>query len=553
MSQDIHDIETVKSEDFSVIIGSKIENDDVETVVLTSEEKADAWLGKALDRFDPSNRQYSVYLNDDNSNSRNLKFEDLTKLAHNAQSNLTNILQINSIIRDYINEDDIIGRVYEALTANLNSNIRLSFNDLPRDYDKEIKNEVKEILKHFHRDINVNQLMETSIPTVYSEGNCIRYLRSKNKHYVVDTYPLGVALISDYSVNSIPYVLIDIRELTNRLQKTVIKGKKNKPLFFDNLTEEIKNNYPPEIYKAYINKEHYAKLDLRRSGVNRYCNLNRKYGLSPIFKALKPALMLKLLDKTDAINTKAKAKKIIHQILRKEAMGQNYAKKGFEFMAYAHENLMLAMMNNTVVYTSPPQVEKLVYVEPSVDTSDTSKASECRARITSALGISFLNTDGNQTVSTANISLKQLMKTINKIAEQEEIILKRWYEIVLGEHGIPMEYCPTPHILDAELLEFDMKKQLSELLYSKFGASYETAFELIGIDIDDEIERRKHENDNDYDEIFTPHKTSYNSSGSSSDEDNDAGRTKGTTNGDNTVNETKIEYDEQYNEEVRNG
>ena len=547
MSQDNNEYKN--GEDFSVVFASEgVDDDGNEIKILTSEEKTEKWINNALDSFDPSNRQYSTYLNEESGTPKKLRLEDLCRLAHNAQSDITKILEINRIIRDFINEDDIIGRVYESVLSNLNSDIKLSFNDLPKKYKAKMKTKAEDVIRQFHKEVNMDRVMEISIPTVYTEGNCIKYLRSKNGHYVVDTYPLGVAIVSDYEVNNIPYVLIDLRELTNRLQKTVIKGKKNKPLFFNSLVDEIKNNYPPEVYKAYINKEHYAKLDLRRTGLNRYCNLNRKYGLSAIFKALKPALMLKDLDKTDSINAKAKAKKIIHQVLRKEAMGHDYNKKGFEFMAYAHSNLMSAMLNNTVVYTSPPQVEKIVYVEPNVDTSDTNRVQEYRSRITSALGISFLNTDGNQTVSTANISLKQLMKTINKIAEQEEVILRRWYEIVLQEHDIPLEYCPTPTILDAELLEFDMKKELSEMLYSKYNVSRKTALEYVGIDINDEIERRKYENENGYEEIFKPHKTSYNSGG---DEDSSAGRKTGTTDGDNEVNESKIEYDQQYTQEVR--
>ena len=41
---------------------------------------------------------------------------------------------------------------------------------------------------------------------------------------------VNVVIVSDYSLNGRPYVLIDIRELQNRLQKTMIKGKKNKKL-----------------------------------------------------------------------------------------------------------------------------------------------------------------------------------------------------------------------------------------------------------------------------------------------------------------------------------
>lgn len=536
------------SEDFHVSFASSMEDKSNDTtVILTSEEIAQNWMRRALESYNPKNRQYSVQLNSRNPNLERYTLEDIKNLSVNAQNDLFKILKINSIVRQVINEDDIIGKVYETIVANLNTTIRISFENLPDKYKKKTKIETENLIKQFHKETNIESILASSIPSVFVEGNNIKYLRSKNGHYVIDTYPLGVAVISDYSVNGIPYVLIDVRELTNRLQKNTLKGKKNKPLFFKNMSDEIKNNYPKEIYDAFVNKERYAKLDLRRTGLNRIGNMNRKYGLSCIFKSLKPNLMLDTFDEADKINAKAKAKKIIHQILRKETMGASYEKKGLEEMAYAHENLVDSWKNPTVLYTSPPCVEKVVYVEPQVEFTDIDTINQYRSRVASALGISFLNTDGEQTVSTANMSISQLMKTINKIAQQEENILCRWYSIILEEHGIPQEYCPTPHILDAELLEFDMRKDLSELLYSKFNCSYGTAYSLVGLDVRDEMEKRKKEKELGYEDIFTVHPTSYNSSGN----ENSGGRPQGTTDDRNEVNEKKQEYDKTYTENVR--
>lgn len=532
------------SDDFKVAFATNVESDDDTTIVLTSEQIAQNWMRKALESYNPYNRQYSVQLNEQTSTgSDSLSVEDIKQLSINTQSDLNKILKINSIVRQVINEDDIIGKVYETIIANLNTNIRNSFDNLPDKYKKKTKSEAENLIKQFHKETNLEYILSTSIPTVFVEGNCIKYLRSNNGHYVIDTYPLGVAIVSDYSVNGIPYVLIDIRELTNRLQKTTLKGKKNRPLFFKNLTDEIKNNYPKEVYEAYINKENYAKLDIRKTGLNRICNMNRKYGLSCVFKAIKPNLMLDAFDESDKINTKAKSKKIIHQVLRKETMGATYDKKGLEEMAYAHENLIASWRNPTVLYTSPPCVEKVVYVEPKVELTNIDTINQYRSRVTSALGISFLNTDGKQTVSTANISIKQLMKTINQIARQEEEILSRWYSIILEEHDIPQEYCPTPHILDAELLEFEMRKDLSELLYSKFNCSYETAYNLVGLDVRDEVQKRQMEKELGYEDILTVHPTSYNSSGDNVG-DNDGGRPKGESN-------DQQDYDSDYNNENR--
>lgn len=544
------------NKDYTIVYASKDIDDNGEEInVITAEsiqQKSEQWMYQALEHFDNGGRQYSVNFNEDSSStaSSSTTIDDIENLAFNAQNDLSKILKINALIRQASNEDDIIGKVHESVESNLNSNLKISFDELPEDYDEEIKKKAENEIKRFHKETNINDVMTTAITTVYDEGTCIMYMRSKKYkgvyHHTIDKYPLGVAIVSDYSENSIPRILIDTTELTNRLQKTTLRSKKNKPLFFANTADEIKNNYPKEVIDAYTNRERYAKLDLRRTGTNRFGNLNRKYGLSPIFKALKPKIMLDTFDKSDATNAKAKAKKIIAQMMRKETMGQTYEKKGLEDMAYAHTQLMNAWRNPTVVYTPPPCVEKIEYVEPKVEMTNEKTITQYRSRVTSALGISFLNTDGQQTVSTANISIKQLMKTINKIAERQEKILQRWYEIVLEEAGIPIEYCPTPHILDAEMLEFELKQDLAELMYSKLNCSFQTVYEILGIDYKDEVERRKKEKENGVDDIFTPHPTSYNSSGGDS-----VGRPTGSTSSGNEVNEQKQAYDKEYTEGVR--
>lgn len=559
MSDNINESQVDDIKNYKISFASDIKDSissDDETVIVSEfdvqlSEQETNWMRDALQRFDKGGSQYSVVLNEESSSgtAKTTTLDDIDDLAFNAQSDISKIQKINALVRQASNEDDIIGKVHEAVESNLNSNVRISFDTLPSDYDEGIKLEAESEIERFHKEINVNDIVTIAITTTYDEGNCIQYLRSKKSkgiyHHVVDRYPLGVALISDYSMNTIPYVLIDTSELTNRLQKTMLKSKKNKPLFFKNTAEEIKNNYPKEVTKAYTSKEKYAILDVQRTGVNRFGNMNRKYGISPVFKALKPKIMLDTFDKTDNVNAKAKAKKIIAQYLKKEVLGQRGEKKGLEDMAYAHDCLVQAFKNKTVLYTPPGSVEKIEYVEPKVEMTNTETITQYRSRVTSALGISFLNTDGKQTVSTANISIKQLMKTINKIAERQEKILQRWYEVVLSEAGIPIEYCPTPHILDSEMLEFEIKKDLVEFLFSKLNCSYQTAYEFLGMDFDNEVVRRKSEKENGYDLILTPHPTSYNTSGS---DEIGAGRPMGGTNEDNDVNEEKQEYDKNYRE-----
>ena len=498
-------------EDFEVYITSE---PDENSIIITSAEEVEKMLSVALKSFDPENRKYSAYLSDGTSVSTQLTPSYIDTLADGCQNDLKKILAINSIIRKKINIDDIIGRTYESLETNVNTEYTLSYKDFKnqRNKKKTLEN-TKQVIDDFNELINIRSLLRKSIPIAYAEGTYITYLRGDGDNYVVDYFPLGVAEVSDYEVNGNPCVLINVDELKTRLRKTVLKNKKGKALFFENEEKEIKENYPEEVYDAYKAKDKYARLDSDRTGVIRIGNLNRRYGLSPILKAVKATLMLDAFDQADLVTSKAKSKKIIHQILRSELMGQDGDKDTYAQMAYAHDNLMKAWKMPTVVTTTPAYVEKIVYVEPKTELTNVDTVNQYRSRVMSALGISFLNTDGKQTVSTADISLTQLMKTINKISEQLEDILKRWYKIVLKDKGINVEYCPNIKIIDSELLEFEMKKQLSDFLFTKLGASYHTAYKMVGIDVGNEKQLREQENLDGLEDIFSPRLTSFNISG----------------------------------------
>lgn len=192
-----------QEEDFSVTFASKENTDGNETVILTSEDIAKEWMSKALQSFDPSNGQYSVYLKEQPFGDDSVTLDDIKLLSKNAQSDITKILKINALVRQEINGDDIIGKVYETMVTNLNSDIKISFDNLPSKPIKKYKDKAESLIKQFHRETNINTILSSSIPTVYVEGNCIKYLRSKNGHYVIDSFPLGVAIVSDYKYNGI--------------------------------------------------------------------------------------------------------------------------------------------------------------------------------------------------------------------------------------------------------------------------------------------------------------------------------------------------------------
>lgn len=498
---------------------------DKDTIVVTAsdmeKEKWDAQLRAAIAAYDPENKQYSAYLTESTS-SEELTIERLDEFARGLQSNLQNVQTVNSIIRNYINKDDLIGVTYDAIEANVNTEFKCSYKRFPemRNKTRQIEN-VRTLVSDFNDQINVRKLLRTAIPIAYAEGNYIMYLRKSDENYIVDYYPLGIAEISDYTSNGRPIVLINMQNLRNALNKTMLFDRQRKPLFFQNQEEEIQANYPPEVYEAYKNNDTYAKLDVDRTGVIRVGNLNRKYGVSPIMRALKPALMLETFDSADRTNSKARAKKIITQTLRKELMGPQYDRTGFKEMAAAHDNLMRAWRQSTVVVTTPPYVEGIDYVEPSSQLTNIDNINYYRNREMAALGISFLNTDGTQTVSTANISLDQLMKNISKITEQLEDILEQWYVVLLQDNNIDIQYCPNVSINTTEMMSMDMKRSIASFLFGTLNCSYDTAYTLMGYSVEDERDKREKENEAGYAEIFASRETAYNSSGGSSSSGSD--------------------------------
>ena len=504
--------ENLQGEDYEVIIRSK--TSDGTEVVTSADAITDKWLVNAVAGYDATNQKYSAYLKDGTSSSDKLTPEYIDELAENTQSDLKKVQIINSIVRKEINKDGIVGKTVECVTANINTETKVSYDNeiTGRNKSKQLQ-QVKDFISTFNKTINTKRLIRNSIPTTFVEGNYICYLRHEDNKYKVDYYPLGVCEISDYDVNGDPVVLFNIKELRGRLQKVYRKNKKNKALFFKNMEDEVKANYPQEVYDAFVAKEDYAKLDVKYTGVIRINNLNRKYGLTPIFRAFKDMLMLDTFDNADRVNSKAKAKKIIHQKLRKEVMGTELNKKGFEDMAYAHDNFMAAFKQSTVVVTTPPTVESITYVEPKIELTAIDTVNNYRSRVLAALGIGFLMDSGSQSVSTADISVTQLLRTINMISEQLEDILQKWYKQILIDNHLPVEYCPTIKVIDSEALDFEMRKDLASTLYTIFNGSMSTSLELLGIDVNDEKEKRIKENDENYEEIFKCRQTAYTSSG----------------------------------------
>lgn len=545
MKSETDNIQEQSNEDFDVIFVSKANDGTV--VATTPLSIRDQKLQLALGQYDPENKKYSVYLNEGISPSKSISVEEIEELSTNTQNDLNKVLRINAYNRKLINKNDIVGKTVESIDTNINTEIKLTYGNVDDGRNKKKKlEECKRFIKDFNTSIKVQQLTRNAITTSYVEGNWISYLRHEDKdNYTVDIYPLGVCEITETMINGEPVIWFNIKELRKRLQKVYRKTKKKKPLMFENMEEEVKNSYPKEVYEAFLNKEDYAVLDNKYTGIIRINNLNRKYGVSPILRAYTDLSMLDTFADSDRINSKAKAKKIIHQKMRKETMGQDYNKDFFPEVSYAHSNFMDAFKQNTVVVTSPPTVEEISYVEPKVEMTSKDTYNIYRSKVLSTLGIQFLMDSGSQSVSTASISVTQLMRTINAISEQLEDILKKWYRQIILDNGYPLDYTPDVNVIDTEQLEAELKHSLAILLFSTMNCSYATAFEILGLDINDEVQKRTMENEKKYDEIFKPHGSQYTNSEKQNPEDNKGGRPA------DSNNKVKQQYDKTRQEALQ--
>ena len=443
--------------------------------------------------------------------------DDLNQLAQGTQNDINKVLKVNGLIKYYANKNDLVGIVIGTIENNVNTNYKISFPKLPDNIKKKnkLKDKVDAVLSNFIDNVDLKLQIRKEGMSTFTQGTYFTYLRSnKDGTYGITTYPLGLVNFTDYVIDGEPLLYMDMQKLQSTLQTTQSKYKQIKSSFIDfsnSIEDEIKNNYPPEVYEAYTNKYKWAILNPQRTGVHRINELDGIYGVSPIFKALGALLMLETIDNIDRDNILSKSKKIIYQKTRKELMGSDYSKtKNFAELKFAQDELVKAMSQKIVIYTSPAYVEDLEIIEPKAELTDQSVLLRYKNQVLNSLGISFLSNESKSSFNSVQVSVDELLKTVNKIVYQFEKTLNKYIKVVCQENGIDSNYIPVINIEKSELMDLEAKLKLTETLFSKMGVSYQTIFEMLGMDYNTEVERRKVENEEDIDtEVFVPHTNSY--------------------------------------------
>ena len=506
----------MNDEKFDVLL-SKTENDEV---VLTSTEKiekiTEQWLLNAMNQMDATNGVLSVHLNDSTAPQTNLTIERVKELATGAQNDLTKVLSLNAIIRTYVNHNYIVGRCKEIIEINANSNFRLSYEHIPQGKIKKKQFQaVQELISHVNSCINIKRLIKQAVSTVYTEGNWIANIRTDGDlSYVVDQYPLGVCEIADYEWQGKPIVLFNVTDLRDALQKQYLRYRNGQPVFVKNIEEEVQLNYPSEIYEAFKKKEEIAKLDPRYSGVVKINDMNRKYGVSPILRALCDLILLDTFDQANDANARSRKRTILFQKIDNKVGGDKGVVEGFDKSSHAHYSLVEALRQQSAVYTGSWFVEDLKYIEPKGSMLDTESYRAVLSKIITSMGLTFSMSSGSASSATeVKIGYEVLLKFINSISELLENVFEGWYRQIIIDNNLPPEYAPKMTILDAEALNPTEARDLATFLYNVLGASRETVFETVGLNVKDEMQKRKVEEEEEYNEIFVPYATSFNSKG----------------------------------------
>lgn len=509
-----------------------------------AERRANEILRSALENY--SYEPLSSVIPTDTTTSQKLTLAWIDEVASGLNSSKDNILTVNALILKYILEDGYLGRAYESVTSNVNTAYRLTYNEneLAKENADELS-QVKNEIDYFNNAVGLKQLIRDCIARVYAEGNCpLMYRYEKGKAPSIDLPPLSLVYPSDYTVAGGRQSVLefDVSQLKARLQKTYKKTKKNKEVYFKNIADEIHNNYPKEVEDAYKSGDNYVRLDPARNAIVKINDLGRKFGVSPLFRTLRPMIILSQIEEADVSDSKARSRKYIVQISRKEILGQNGERKALDQTAHAHQQAAAALKTTFGVYTPPAWIESLSYLQAKSQNEDSiQQMKQYTQKLLTALGIGF--TDIGSTVGAAKISVSQLLKTVNAIGENLETVLNLFYRTWVADNGHDPKFAPTIRIIDAEQMEMDVKKDLAAFVYGTLNASLTTALDILDMDIDDEMAKRAKENADGIEEIFYPRKTAY-----TNGDNNDS---NGTGRPASNQDEDKRDFDQEYTKDVR--
>lgn len=513
-------------DEFNVVLGpTKIDDD---TSLVTSTKELDSIEDIENEIMLSTIRNYngrkistsSTYINQNERQDTKLTLQAIDALSIGINSDVHKVKEANSLVLSRIHSNGLFGRFMEIIEENIPTTYKLDYGELESDTSRaaEFKN-VRFLIDSFNRDVNIERVIHDSVSGVIREGNYSMYCRMSNGNSaIIDHYPLDIVTPSGYKTRGNDVLEFDIAALRSKLYKPHKRTRKGKKIYFENQKKEIKANYPAEVYTAYNGGESICRLSDKYSAFIKIGDMDRRFGVSALFKALKPLIVLENLMAADVSDSQARAKKIIFQKMRKELL--DGGRKGIAEQIHAHAEAASALQTNNCLYTGIPGVEDLSYITPKSTETDYKEIHEIYTQeVLRALGLTFI--DPGATTSVAKVNLSLVLRLINTATRKLNSAIEHFYEALLVDNGYDRDLCPKFAISDAEQNELSIRKDLADFMFNTLGCSYETAYKMLDIDVKSEAERRRSEYAEGYAEVFAPRQTAYTYSPSS---DDDGGR-----------------------------
>lgn len=527
---------------------------DEDTVLVTSagnkqfiEEKTQEILRSAIDSYNGNRIRQSSVFTDDTFTANTLTVDRINTLAVGINSDLTKVLDANTYILQALNTNDLFGLAYSIMYSVINTHYKTIYNNPYKvEVDETTMEDVRTLIDAFNQDVGLSYIIRNAIAGTYIEGNYSMYLiLDKKKLPQIQNYPLSLCYPSYYMYGNDRILEFNINDLKSKIRKTYQKTKKNKGVYYDNVDKEIKDNYPQEIYKGYSDGEKIVRLNPQYAKCLTINSFGKRFGVSPFFRALKSSIVMDNLNKADIAGSKSRSKIILFQKLSDKLLGNDGTKRGLAEQQLAHKQAAEALQTQSCLYTPPAFVESLEYITPKNSNTDSvNQMKVYTTKLLNALGISFYDSE-SATGTSVTVSYKGLLQIVNSMSESLAQIISRYYQEVLEFYGYDRKLAPTLKINPAEELDINTKIELAKLIYTTFNCSAKTSLEYLGLDLDDEVNKRQKENEAGVYEVLFPRATSYTSSGN--DTDNGAGRPTETK----TNDDGKQEYDKNYNQNER--
>ena len=166
----------------------------------TSTDKYDEYFLKAImNKFSPtaeaSTRKYSVVRTDRQSNNA-LTLDKINELSVGINSNLDKVLSANNYVLQSILVDAFLGRAYECIYSNINTEYKLEYPKLISEEDSRTYNQVKDEIDSFNEAVDIEGTIKECVVGTAREGNHSTYLRLEKSENgvisaVIDHYLLS--------------------------------------------------------------------------------------------------------------------------------------------------------------------------------------------------------------------------------------------------------------------------------------------------------------------------------------------------------------------------